>query len=136
MSNVKQVIIIRKDLKMRKGKMIAQGAHASMKVFLDQEVRFPSNSQVSDGDEYFITKINSEIREWIEGSFTKICVGVDSKQELLDVFDEAVLAGIPCSLIEDNGLTEFKGIKTYTAVAIGPALSDDIDKITGGLRLL
>ena len=32
----KQVIVMRKDLGMRKGKMIAQGAHASLKVLTDR----------------------------------------------------------------------------------------------------
>ena len=41
--NVKQVIVLRKDLNMRKGKMVAQGAHASMKVFFD---RFHSSTRI------------------------------------------------------------------------------------------
>lgn len=35
-SDVKQVLVIRKDLNMRKGKMVAQGAHSAMKVVFDQ----------------------------------------------------------------------------------------------------
>lgn len=37
--NTKQVIVMRKDLNMRKGKMVAQGAHASMAVLLDMMTR-------------------------------------------------------------------------------------------------
>ena len=32
---IKQVIVMRRDLNMRKGKMVAQGAHASMAVLLN-----------------------------------------------------------------------------------------------------
>ena len=44
--------------------------------------------------------------------------------------------GIPCALIEDEGLTEFNGVKTKTCIAIGPWYADEIDQITGHLKLL
>ena len=105
---------------MRKGKMIAQGAHAVMKVFFDRSFSFLSEPDVS---------------EWVSGAFTKICVYVESKEELLDIYDAALTRDIPCSLIKDAGKTEFKE-PTFTAVAIGPAKSEIIDKITGELPLL
>jgi len=126
---IKQVIVIRKDLNMRKGKAIAQGSHASMKVFFD-------NIEYCDNGEMKITSITPEAEEWINGIFTKICVGVNSEEELLDVYQQAKDAGQMCSLIQDVGLTEFDGIPTYTAVAIGPGKGEEIDKITGQLKLL
>ena len=51
-------------------------------------------------------------------------------------FEKAKEMGLPCSLIEDNGHTVFNGVKTKTTVAIGPASSDDIDKITKRFRLM
>lgn len=63
-------------------------------------------------------------------------MAVNSEQELLDIYKRAIDANLPCVLIQDNGLTEFKGLKTYTAVAIGPASDTEIDKITGDLPLL
>ena len=63
-------------------------------------------------------------------------LGVDSEKELLDIWEEALDSDIPVSIIEDCGLTEFQGIKTKTAVAIGPAPNEIIDKITGHLKLL
>src|SRR5271169_2050588 len=125
---VKQVIIIRKDLNMRKGKMCSQSAHASMKVFFDMMVKQPLN--------LYGFKATDEMAEWIDGIFTKICVSVDSEQELIDCYNKAKEANLPCSMIEDNGLTEFGGVKTKTVVAIGPANAEDIDKITGHLKLL
>lgn len=38
MSNVKQVLVMRKDLNCRKGKIASQCAHASLKVFFDKMV--------------------------------------------------------------------------------------------------
>ena len=66
----------------------------------------------------------------------KICVGVDSEQELIDIYNKAKAVGIICSLITDAGLTQFNGTPTKTVVAIGPDESEKIDKITGGLKLL
>jgi len=127
--DTKQVIIIRKDLKMRRGKQIAQGCHASLKVFFD-------NILYCDHGEMQITNITPEMEEWITGIFTKICVSVDSEEELLSLHEQALDANLPCSLIKDVGLTEFDGVPTYTAVAIGPALNNEIDKITSNLKLL
>ena len=112
----KQVIVIRKDLNMRKGKMVAQGAHASMGAYMACE------ANVGMG--------------WTQTGSTKICVGVDSKEELLEILDKAEDAGLPNWLVVDKGLTEFGGVPTMTAIAIGPAKAEEIDKITGELKLL
>lgn len=126
--STKQVIVIRKDLNMRKGKMVAQGAHASMKVFFDR-------IEYCDHGEMKITQVTAEMEEWVSGRFTKICVSVDNEQELLDIFHKTQEMEIPCSLIQDAGLTEFNE-PTLTAVAVGPASADVIDEITGHLKLL
>lgn len=115
----KQVIIIRKDLSMRLGKCVAQGSHASLHSYQKALKMFPD-----------ITK------EWDELGCTKICVYVKSEEELISIYGEAVKAKIPCALIRDAGLTEFKGIPTLTCCAIGPYKVDEIDKITKHLPLL
>ena len=128
--NTKQVIVLRKDLKMRKGKMVAQGAHASMKAILDRGgIKHPESNTL-------IVEMTPEMKSWICGIFTKVCVSVDSEEELLYCYKQAKSAGLICSLIQDSGLTEFNGIPTYTAVAVGPASNEDVDKITGELKLL
>lgn len=129
--NTKQVIILRKDLGMRKGKMIAQGAHASMAVPLD----LGGMEEIED-KKYFVFEMTPEVEDWIMGKFTKICVGVDSEDELLELYTKAAESGIVCSLINDQGLTEFHGKPTLTAVAIGPAEASKIDLLTGHLKLL
>lgn len=116
---------------MRKGKIAAQAAHASMGVFT-QYLQISGNGNLFIGQMAF----NADTKEWFENSFTKICVGVDSVRELLEVYGDAKDAGLPCKLVVDNGATEFNGVPTMTCCAIGPAKSEDIDKITGHLKLL
>ena len=137
---VKQVIVMRKDLNMRKGKMVAQGAHASMKVFFDRMVELPQYRYIGDikmnGKARVLPMPTDEMLEWITGSFTKVCVSVDSESELNDIYQKALDGNIPCAMITDSGLTEFGGIPTKTCIAIGPANSEQIDVITGHLKLL
>lgn len=127
--SVKQVIVMRKDLNMRRGKQISQGAHASLKVFFDR--MYTTNI---DGQRCI--NLTSEECKWVDFEFTKICVSVNSEQELLDIYNKALTAKLNCSLIKDVGHTEFHGVATYTACAIGPNASEKIDLITGGLPLL
>jgi len=123
----KQIIILRKDLNMRKGKLVAQGAHASLKAILD-------HSEVI-GDDLLTFKMDERSKPWIQGLFKKICVYVTSEEELLTLYKKAVEENLLCSLIQDTGLTEFKGVPTYTAVAIGPDSEDKINKICQHLPL-
>lgn len=127
MLKVKQVIVLRKDLNMRKGKMVAQGAHASMKYMLDNS-KFDGNK--------FTFEFNDEWKAWLNGAFTKVALSVNSEQELLELYEKAIANGLPASLIIDNGLTEFNGVKTKTAIAIGPAKAEAIDEVTGHLNLI
>lgn len=125
----KQVIIIRKDLNMRKGKIAAQAAHASMGAVLSEA------SSSNDGTSLILNIADPRIGPWLTGQFTKICVYVNTEQELLDVYQQAKDAGLISCLIQDSGLTEFGGVKTYTAVAVGPDSGDRIDAICKHLPL-
>lgn len=128
----KQVIIIRKDLKMRRGKECAQAAHASMATLLNRKTNYTQNE---DGSSEITLPLTPAMDEWINGHFIKICVTVNSEAELLELYEKAKAAGLPCSLIQDAGFTEFNGQKTYTTVGIGPANSEEIDPITNKLPL-
>jgi PTH2 family peptidyl-tRNA hydrolase len=125
----KQVIVMRKDLGMRKGKMIAQGAHASLKVLLDAGAPDPHGTA-------FTIPLDPALLAWLTGRFTKICVSVNSEGELDAIVANARAAGVPCALIVDAGTTEFHGVPTKTCCAVGPAWADAVDAITGGLPLL
>jgi peptidyl-tRNA hydrolase, PTH2 family len=125
---VKQVIIVRKDLNMRKGKMIAQGAHASVAIILEWGVS-------RDGEHSNPAHMSDFVR-WYNAGGTKITVYVNSEKELLDLYQRALDDGLYCSLIKDEGRTEFKGVPTYTAVAIGPDEDAKVDALTKALSLL
>lgn len=123
---------MRKDLNMRKGKMIAQGAHASLKAILDtghvEGIR-------GSWEDQFVIPLDNPIYAWLTGNFKKVCVYVNSEQELLALYVKAKEAGIITALITDSGLTEFNGVPTNTCIAVGPDFEDKIDTITGGLPL-
>lgn len=133
--NVKQVIVLRKDLHMRKGKMVAQGAHASVDAFLSLFTKTEGNGETS----YTLhVQDESMLSYWLDGSYTKICLYVESEQELVELYERIRIENptIPVALIEDMGLTEFHGQVTKTAVGIGPYWSDEIDRFTKDLKLL
>ncbi len=120
MKKVKQVIVMRNDLNMRKGKMVAQGSHASMSFLLKD------NNWKED----------PEVTSWTSGAFTKICLQIDSEEELLTLVTNAKSEGLRVHKIVDSGKTEFHGVPTLTCIAIGPNYSENIDKVTGDLKLL
>ena len=140
----KQVIVVRKDLNMRKGKMCSQAAHASMKVLLDLMERTRDRAWDDDAQapaawstrRTLSCDDGSAVADWLDGLFTKITVSVDDEDALKAVYAMALLAKLPAAVIQDAGKTEFNGVPTFTAVAIGPAWADEIDPITGKLPLL
>ena len=124
----KQVIVMRKDLHMRKGKMIAQGAHAVMAVLLE-------HARASETE--LVIPLDPPMHQWlVSGRFTKVCVSVDDEAALDDVVARAKAARVPCALIVDAGKTEFHGVATKTCCSVGPAWAEDVDAITGSLPLL
>lgn len=131
----KQVIILRTDLrnkdghKIRTGKYVTQGAHASLKAILDR------GRKLADND-ILVLPITPAMASWMsDGLYTKITLGAESLEQLMDIYEKTVQSGLPSSIITDAGLTEFTE-PTITAVAIGPAYSDEIDPITKHLKLL
>jgi peptidyl-tRNA hydrolase, PTH2 family len=125
--NVKQVIVMRHDLKMRRGKQIAQGAHASMSFFTR---KLQSKSSICMDD------FTPNEQTWVIGSFAKVCVRCNSEQELMAIHDKAIEMGLEVHLITDSGRTEFHGQPTRTCLAIGPDDASKIDQVTGDLELL
>jgi PTH2 family peptidyl-tRNA hydrolase len=139
---IKQVIVMRTDTDppMRKGKMIAQGAHASIAFLLrrleEASMRLPE-PYMKYGDFYYwsFLDIKPEITDWMRGGQAKICVRADSLEQLLDIQKQAEKAGVECHVITDSGKTEFSE-PTITCLALGPDFEDKIDSITGSLKLL
>lgn len=135
--DTKQVIVMRKDLNMRKGKMVSQGSHASMWALLNAGRK--DVSKTGDFITYTIqvqTKSGLPLDKWLLGNYKKICVSVNSEKELHDLCEKVEQRCLPYHLQYDDGLTEFNGVRTVTCCAIGPGPSDIIDAITGHLPLL
>ena len=131
---------MRHDLGMRRGKQIAQGSHASMAFItrrIGKALKTPERrvmfgtTKLSD----FVPLSDVE-KEWLESSFAKVCVRVDSEIELREIFARAEAADLEVVMITDSGKTEFHGKPTPTCVAIGPDYAEKIDPITGHLKLL
>ena len=119
---IKQVIVMRKDLNMRKGKMCAQAGHA-VSMCMTQAAEVKNGILTID-----LNKIPN-LKEWWEGAYTKIVLGCNSEEELDKLYNDAVNAGLICCMVIDNGATEFNGHKTKTCFGISPDDSEKIDKV-------
>ena len=136
--NVKQVIVWRKDLKVRLGKKMAQAAHASMAPIFNMMTFDKKTNEWTIKDELF-----SPFMMYKLGAFKKIVLSVDNEEELLQLYNRVKQHShyfhkelLPVTLITDSGLTEFNGIPTNTCIGIGPYESHVIDLYTKDLQLL
>ena len=120
---------------MRKGKIVAQGAHASLQSILAEAMQLAHAGEEAVGIALGFAK-RPELQAWLKAGTPKICVYVESENDLLALYEKAKDAKLMSSLIRDSGKTEFSGEPTYTAVAIGPGETEKIDAITQGLPLL
>ena len=127
---VKQVLLIRRDLGMRRGKEVAQGSHASMG-FLTDRLR-PTTGEGASSESFTLT-LSAVEQHWVAHGMAKICLRVSSEEELIECHVKALAAGLVTTLIRDSGRTEFGGVPTLTACAIGPDTARRIDAITGEL---
>lgn len=114
----KQIIVVRTDIKMSKGKIAAQAGHAAV-----------------SAAEYARKNRPEWWSPWINEGQCKIAVKVSSEQEILELEKKARNVNLPIALIVDRGLTELPP-ETITCLGIGPAPSNKIDVVTGNLRLL
>lgn len=131
--DTKQVIVIRKDLGMRKGKIAAQATHAT-KIMLFQYAEFDNDGFRLDYHKY--GEHSEAVKNWISGLFTATVVSVDSEKEFLEIEKAAKNKGLITAKVTDAGKTEFHGIPTLTALSIGPAKVEFFTGITDHLKLL
>ena len=137
-NKTKLAIIVRKDLKMNKGKLMAQASHAVLGVILNQG--YYVNCDCLEGcpetEEFILPyKTTSALYDWLKNAYTKVTLAVNSDAELLAYEQAAKEAGLPCKLITDCGYTVFNGVPTNTCLAIGPAWNEEIDAICSELKL-
>ncbi len=114
----KQVIAVRIDLGMSQGKIAAQVGHAAV-------------SAAEEARKHW----SSWWKSWLKEGQCKIAVEVENEPQLLKLERQSRSSGLPYALIHDRGLTELPP-DTITCLGIGPAPSQEVDKITGKLTLL
>ena len=135
----KMMIVMRRDLKMRKGKIAAQAGHAciaAVLMALNKEERMDDFKMTADGLALKNTdKPASPLSDWFMYGCAKVCVYVDSEEALLDVAKKAEERGIIASVVTDAGMTEFHGIPTKTCLALEPLPANIADELTGTLPL-
>ena len=111
----KQVIVVRSDLRLSKGKLAAQAAHASLDAYKKADPRVRA--------------------AWEQEGAKKVVVRVDDEKMLLDAFNLAKELKLPCSLIKDAGRTELAP-GTTTSAGVGPAPEAAVDRVTGKMKML
>ena len=136
----KQMLVVRRDLKMRKGKIAAQASHASVEAVLKAIVKENRMAQLKVGPEGYAyldapEGDSSPLTDWFRYGMAKICVYVDSEEALKELDAKAQAEGITTALILDAGMTEFHGEPTYTALAFEPLEAERADALTGELPL-
>ena len=121
MEEYKQIIIIRTDLGMSRGKLAAQTAHAAVEALEKTKKMKPE-----------------WVKRWNEGgpkgNHTKVVLRVESKEELLE-WKAKLEKEFPVALIKDAGLTEITP-GTLTALGVGPCPESLLDEYTKELKLL
>jgi PTH2 family peptidyl-tRNA hydrolase len=113
-TEMKQCIVIRADLGLSRGKAAVQAAHAAI-------LSYEAASKV-------------DIRKWKEEGQKKVVLKLNSEEEIYKLKEEAERLGLPFAIVEDAGLTEIPP-GTVTAIGIGPASEEEMDKVTGKLQL-
>ena len=133
----KQMIVMRRDLKMRKGKIAAQAGHACVEATLMALVREGRGSELraSEGWAWLEHEEgdSTPLTDWFDAGVAKVCVYVDSEEELLDLAARGRDLGFAVALVRDAGHTEFHG--EPTCLAFEPLPAEKIDPLTGELPL-
>lgn len=112
---MKQIIVVNEALRLPRGKLAAQVAHASVAAFL----RAPPQAQ----------------ERWLREGMRKIVLRCDSTEQLAALLVRATQLGLPSELICDAGRTVVEP-GTATCLGLGPAAESDLDKVTGALKLV
>jgi len=107
---LKQVLVYRRDLQMRKGKIAAQCAHAAISAMHKAKT--------------------NKVRTWLRSGQKKIVLSVADDVQLMRLYNELATAGLVPALITDAGHTEFNGVPTITCLGVGPVSDEQIDQFT------
>lgn len=118
---LKQVYIVRTDLEMGKGKIAAQCCHAAVKCVSDILSRGGDAKKLLD--------------KWEWQGSRKVVLKTSSEEELSQLIRTAKKSGLYATTIRDAGRTQIAA-GSMTVGLIGPAREEEIDAISGHLKLL
>ena len=118
LGGLKQVIVVRKDIAMGRGKLAAQVAHAA--VMAVERARLARKDW---------------LKLWFKTGQAKVVLRVEGLKELLELESQAQMMGLPAASVQDSGLTQIPS-GTVTCIGIGPGPVEAIDKLTRHLKLL
>jgi PTH2 family peptidyl-tRNA hydrolase len=125
--NIKQVIVIRKDLKLRRGKLASLVAHAAMQFILD--------NNESDRNDELRVKLSQQEIHWLKDSFAKEVIGVDSQDALSNLVLKAELNGVNVySIFDKSSNIKPDEHPQLLCAAFGPDEEDQISEIIGSLK--
>ena len=137
--DIKMVIVMRRDLGMRKGKIAAQAGHACVEATLQALQDLPAGALKRDPEGGWTADADTLARfpaaRWLAEGEKKVCVYVDGEERLCGVAEELRSRGIRAAVIMDAGHTEFHGHPTLTCLATEPRPSAELDPVTGTLPL-
>ncbi|HIG03618.1 MAG TPA: peptidyl-tRNA hydrolase [Candidatus Poseidoniales archaeon] len=115
---LKLICIVNQSLKMGKGKIAAQVAHAAVKATLSKSAN-----------------TSGRIESWLRSGQAKVVVKAPDSQTLAELETQATSSSLPVSIVVDAGRTQIPS-GSLTVIAIGPASSIELEDITGKLKLL
>ena len=111
----KQLVLVREDLKLPRGKLSVQVAHASSSALIKSH--------------------KDDMKKWQSEGMKKVVLKVKTKEELFKYKQEAEDIGLITALIQDAGKTVVEP-GTITCLGIGPDKEEKIDQITGKLKMV
>lgn len=112
---MKQVIVVNRALKLPKGKLSAQVAHAAVGAYVEASPQAQA--------------------AWLQLGMPKVVLEAADAGQLIHLLERAMQQELPCLLVQDAGRTVLPE-GTITCLGIGPAPEDEVDAITGELKLL
>ena len=108
-------MVVRTDLKMRKGKIAAQCCHGAIGAYKKSPL--------------------DKVRKWENEAYAKVVLKVQTLDELEELKKIADEKGIVSYLVVDAGRTQIP-TSSVTVLALGPDEDEILDEVTGDLKLL
>jgi len=124
----KQVILIRRDLKLKRAAMVAMAAKISCEFLVD--------NNVSERGDTLKVNLTPQESDWMQGKSMRIILGVSSEEALKNILFKAEMAGLSSYSMTNSPKNKNDFDEEILCAAIGPDDPERIDEITGNLKLI